>query len=470
MKKITILTTLLLICKLGYGFTADPNDSIDTIDTIDTVRFGNAMYVNLSVGEQFEYLGKSIEVVALENHLSHIKVGDEQAWLAVAKRSLPIQFGGLRIFVSDQINVKNLTTDAEKHNLLHKDVLLCISDPAKPLLNPSAFVFPISNRDGYEWTMEENSHMFAYLGLATWMNIPGYYRSHEGIDLNMHEARGKEIHPLVAIESGTVVLVADSTVTKSRDGCIILKSDTQDNIYYVYKHTNPETHKVKEGQKIKKGELLSYIWGDNVWGHLHFAIVYRTDTPAYGDRYTNLLNFFPQLYEIHFTDLAPIQKARTEGQFTFGHKKETCKNFQRLNEYSELTGYGWKLGKWCVAQKVEDAEADFGGNARLKRILHAGSEAESKNPESFYDFEVAVENGLYLVSARVGDTFEASSQKVYFEDTDAGSFEIQEAGRYEKTKDFEIQVSDNKLTVRLELMDHEKCAGINELNFKRINN
>lgn len=455
MKKITLLTALIVLHQVAYGFSAD------------TVTFGNALYVNLSQGERFEYQGKTIEVAALEHHRSLVKVENEQAWLEVARRSLPQVIGGVRIFVSDQINVKNLTTDPDKHNLLRKDVLLCLSDPAEPLLEPSQFIFPISKQDGYEWQMEEDSHMFAYLGLSTWIS-PGYYRSHEGIDLNMHEARGKEMHPLVAIEPGTVVLVADSTVTGTYDGCIILKSDTQDNIYYVYKHTHPKTHWVKAGQKVGKGELLSYIWGDHVWGHLHFAIVYRTDTPGYKDRYKTLLNIFPQLYELYSGNLGPVLRVRKEGRFTFGHRKETCRNFKRLDAFNPLTGYGWKLGKWCVAQRVEEAESDSGGNARLWHKLHSGTKAESENRQAFYEFEVAVENGRYVVSAVVGDSFLPSSQKVSFEDVPARTYAIRKGGSYKKTDDHEIQVADGRLTVRLELPDEEKCAGIKELHFKKM--
>lgn len=455
MKKIILIVCLILL-KASNSFSSDQ------------VTFGNAVYVDLAVGESFKYMDRTIRVIKLKNHLSLIQVENEQQWLEVAKRSLPVTIGGLRIFVSDQINVKNLTSDPEKHNLLNKDVLLCISDPAKPLLDPSKFTFPISRADGYEWKMEENSHMFAYLGLSEWI-APGYYRSHEGMDLNMHEARGKEIHPLIAIEAATVVMVADSNTTHTYDGCIILKSDTQENIYYVYKHTHPKTHKVKVGQKVKKGQILSYIWGDDVWGHLHFAVVYRTETPTYKNRYKNLLNFFPQFYELHFGNLKPAEKTRNEGRFFFGHKKELCRNFKKLDEFTPLTGYGWKLGEWCISRKVEEAESDFEGNARLRKVLHTGTKAESKNPQSYYDFEIAVENGDYLVSATVGDAFLPSGQRVFFEGTAAGLFKTDQTCSYKKTGDFKVKVSDNALTLRLELIDKEQLAGIKELNFKKIN-
>lgn len=99
--------------------------------------------------------------------------------------------------------------------------------------------------------------------------------------------------------------------------------------------------------------------------------------------------------------------------------------------------------------------------------MHEGTEAEFENPEPYYDFEVAVENGLYLVTAAVGDTFEPSIQKVYFEDTEAGVYETTEAG-YAQTEELEILVKDNRLTVRLELVGDKNVAGISTLNFKKI--
>ena len=71
-------------------------------------------------------------------------------------------------------------------------------------------------------------------------------------------------------------------------------------------------------------------------------------------------------------------------------------------------------------------------------------------------------------NATFGDAFLPTAQKVYFENTEIGDFETEKGGAYEKSDDFEILVSDNKLTLRLELFDKERCAGIKELNFKRI--
>lgn len=431
------------------------------------VKFGNAVYVNLSVGEKFKYEGHDIEVLKIANHKSLVSVNGEEAWLEVAKRSLPKTIGGLSVFVSDQINVKRITTDSLVRNLLQKDVLLCLSAPGQRLLDPSEFDFPISNRDGYVWEIGEDSHMFAYLGSNAWMGRPNSFRSHEGIDFNLHEARGLEMHPIVAIEAATVILVADSTVTKSVDGCIILKSNSQDNIYYVYKHTNPKTHKVKEGQLVKKGDILSYIWGDDVWGHLHFSVVYRSDPPAYQGRYKNVLNFFPHLYELRYGS-EPVPNIRTSGNFTFGYSKQYCNNIQRLDEFNELTGYGWVLGDWCIAQKVERTSRDSTGNVRLKKVLHAGTQAESTNPNSHYDFDVLVENGSYTVSVTIGDAYGPSLQRVFFENQDIGVFNLEGSGQLVETKEYTVDVQDGRLTIRMELLDPEKFASIRALRFRKL--
>ena len=101
MKNIIILLGLSIIINVNRGNS----------QALNSIKFGNAVYVNLSVGEPFEYHGKTIEVIELNNSWSLIKVNNNRVWLDVAKRSLPKNIEGLQIFVSDQINVKNMTTD-----------------------------------------------------------------------------------------------------------------------------------------------------------------------------------------------------------------------------------------------------------------------------------------------------------------------------------------------------------------------
>src|SRR5690606_24800835 len=108
--------------------------------------------------------------------------------------------------------------------------------------DPEHYVFPISRRDAYQWHMEESSQMFAYYGHASYMRgdayaAPGgkYYRSHEGIDFDLHDARGLEKHPLVSMASGRVCLAEE---TNDDEVCLIIQSKLEPDIYYVYQHVN----------------------------------------------------------------------------------------------------------------------------------------------------------------------------------------------------------------------------------------
>jgi len=121
--------------------------------------------------------------------------------------------------------------------------------PSKPLLDPNLFTFPISRDDSFEWTMGENSHMFAYLRPA---------RSHEGIDINMHRARGKEIDALVAIEDGTIRWIGQGS---PQEAALLLESATFPGIYYVYQHLNRGKVFVKADQHVRKGQRLAFADG-----------------------------------------------------------------------------------------------------------------------------------------------------------------------------------------------------------------
>ena len=105
-----------------------------------------------------------IEVLSMFNHFNELRIGKDTLWLKVSRRSLPSGLSDIRIFVADNVNVKNLTDNKKAHGLLTKDVLICISESEKNMLDPFQYVFPVSYNDGFLWKAEEDSHMFSYLG------------------------------------------------------------------------------------------------------------------------------------------------------------------------------------------------------------------------------------------------------------------------------------------------------------------
>jgi len=272
--------------------------------------WGNAVYVNLNIGDTLPYLGKSVTLLGVTNNIVTVSVDGKTCTLAVAQLTLPAVINGVRVFVADTRPVAALTTDEEYplvHAALTGDALLCLSDLARPLLDPDRFTFPISRDDGFCWSMAENSHMFAYLRPQ---------RSHEGIDIDLTPARGKEIHALVAIEDGTVRWVEHG---QPPEACLLLESESQPGLYYIYQHLNRDKVFVQPGQSVKRGDRLAYTCGDWRWGHLHFSVVGAGGQPEYADRYRYLLNCFPQLAELWHGSLAIETPVRTSGKFRFAN-------------------------------------------------------------------------------------------------------------------------------------------------------
>jgi len=252
--------------------------------------------------------------------------------------------------------------------------------------------------------------------------------------------------------------------------CLLWESALQPGLYYIYQHLNRDKVFVRAGQAVKRGERLAHIWGDWRWGHLHFSVVGAGGQPEYADRYRYLLNCFPQLAELWHGSLAIETPVRTSGSFRFANQYWEDGNTQRLNAWSDVLGYGWQLGDWCAAGKVEHSLPDEGGkpfqSARLSKKMHTQARQPAQNPHDWFDFEVAVENGTCDVRAEVGDYYAATWQQIEFEGTDAGVFELPRGG-LAWTEETRVTVRDGRLTIRIRLRDSHTPAGLRHLTFKR---
>ncbi len=457
MKKIIFIFLVSLFVNRG---NAQQNSEADFC-------WGNGRYFNLNIGEKISFNGTEVKLLQLKNHYNRLKIGNDTLWLKVSRRTLPVITDGLRVFVADNKNVKALTTDNQNHGLLTKDALLCISGFKEPLLDPAKFVFPVSFNDGYQWSMEEDSHMFAYLGRADWIEN-GYFRSHEGIDLDMHDARGIEKHWLVAIENSTVVWIEDEGLDEAgKEACVMLESESQPGIYYVYKHLYNKNVIVRQGQKLMRGEPIGTIWGDQLWGHLHFAVVKSDSVLSYQNRHFNLINAFPQLYELYFPDNYNFYRTFSKGRIYFGRPRSLNGNQKNATAFEDYLGKGWIIGDWNPTDKVEWVLKGNDGNVRLKKVLFENSEAECRNPQNFYDYEIQVQPGVYRVRAKVGDLILSSWQKIDFEGLTAGTFALK-SGELTWTPEKIVKVEDGRLTVRIYFdEENKKVAGLNEIVFQK---
>jgi hypothetical protein len=454
----TIQLTIFFLFALVTGLQAQNSNPDFT--------WGNGYYYNLNVGDSIRFNNKTIQLLKLQNHFNQIAIENDTLWIKVSRRTQPALFHGVRLFVADNKNVKALTTDKNVHGLLKKEALICLSSFRESLIDFEQYIFPVSFNDGFLWSTEEDTYMFSYLGNEE-KNGETFYRSYEGISFDLHDARGLEKHWLLAIENADVVWVEKNLGADGNQACVLLKSKSQSSVYYLYNHLFTKNTIVKEGQELIRGEPLGTAWGDSEWGHLQFAVIYSDSVPAYSQRFHNVVNGFPQLYELYFREGSNYNKTFSKGRIYFGRPRWVNGNQKNVTEWEPYAGKGWQLGRWNTADKVDGVSKGLKGNARLKKVLFEDSPAEVRNPQNFYEYEINVRNGTYRIRAEVGDLYLPSWQRVSFEGVDAGEFML-DAGDSTWTSERAVNVRDGNLTVRIYVDEkNDKVAGLSQIVFQR---
>lgn len=457
MKTTLNILFLLLVCVWAKAQNNTPAD----------VQWGNTSYYNLNIGESLTFNNSEITLLKTDKLLNTFKVGNDTIQLKVSKRSLPVTMSGLRLFVADNKNLKNIAENKDSHGLLQKDVLLCISNLNDKMLNQLHFIFPVSFNDGFQWSGEEDTYMFSFCG-NTQNQKQCFSQPYEGIGIDLHDARGIEKHWIVALENTTVEWVEHKKLDEmDKKACVLLRSESNPNIFYVYDNLYNKNLEVKEGQKLMRGQLVGTAWGNEKWGHVKLAVIYSETVPSYQNRFINSVNFFPHLYELYYQQSYAISKVFTRGSLEFGRAANYNRNNKNSSEFEEYMGKGWLLGDWNIANKVEHASKGAEGNVRLSKVLFKGKKVESTNPNNFYDFEVNVRNGVYRIRAKVGDLYLPSWQKVEFEGVEAAEYTL-EAGEQKWTNERVVKITDRKITIRIYTDKKNKTvAGLSEIVFQR---
>ncbi|MFV0266887.1 MAG: hypothetical protein ACK5HT_07115 [Draconibacterium sp.] len=450
-----IFPILLLLGLLGTTFKNVAQTKPDFV-------WGNCAYFNLNVGDSILYDSTSIRLLSIENQYNQLKVGTDTLEVKVSGRSLPHSVAGLQLFVADNRSVKALSDNTAIHGLQKKDVLLCISDRNREMLDKKEFVFPVSFNQGFVWDGEEDTYMFSYLC----DDQQKKYETYPGIGIDLKDARGLEKHWLVAIENSTVVWV-----DKAKDGetaCVLLASDSSPGIYYVYDCLYEKTLEVKKEQKLVRGELIGTAWGNANWGHAHLAVVRNDTIPSFEDRFMNCVNFFPQLYELYYAYTYSTSKSYSKGKISFGRAASHLGNDKNNAAFEEYLGKGWILGRWNRSDKVEAVSVREGGNVRLAKKIFSGTPAESINPNDYFEYEINVRNGVYRIRAKVGDLKAESWQKIEYEGVPNKTFSLP-AGEQKWTDERTVRVEDRKLTVRVYVdTENKKAAGLSEIVFQLV--
>ncbi|MFW5774556.1 MAG: hypothetical protein ACOCWD_07720 [Tangfeifania sp.] len=452
------LFTIILLCAAMIGMQAQ--------NTEPDFRWGNGYYFNLNVGDSIRFNNQTVRLIQIENHFNQLAIGADTIRMKVSRRTPAKTSDGIRLFVADNKNVKALTTDKKVHGLLKKDALVCLSNFRKPLLDFRQYIFPVSYNDGFLWSTGEDTYMFSYLGEEE-KNGETFYRSYEGMSFDLHDARGTEKHWLLAIENSTVEWVLKDLGKDGQQACVLLQSNSQPGIFYLYNHLFKKNVVVKEGQELVRGEPIGTIWGDSEWGHLQFVVIHSENVPGFSERFNNVVNGFPQIYELYFQEGSNYRKTFSKGRIYFGRPRWINGNQKNIACWEPYSGKGWQFGRWNTTGKTDWVNKGEKGNARLKKVLFEGTPAEVRNPDNFYEYEINVRNGTYRIRAELGDQFLPSWQKVSFEEVEAGEF-LLEVGESTWTSERAVNVKDGNLTVRIYIDEkNQKIAGLSQIVFQR---
>lgn len=451
---------LLVLFAVLVQVNAQQADSAD-------FRWGNGFYYNLNVGESIIFNQVEVKLLKIENHYNQMKIGEDTLWLKVARRSVPEELRGIRVFVADNRAVKSLTNDSLVHSLLTKDALVCLSDSRLPLLDPAQYIFPVSFNDGFMWSADEDSYQFSFYK-PNERQTPASYRSFPGVGFDLHDARGLPKHWLVAIENSRVVWVENMPEVRSGSAsCVLLESESQPGIYYVYSGLYSQNLLVKRGQKLMAGDPVGTAWGDDLWGNVQVAVVHSEDVPNFPECFHYAVNGFPQIYGLYFQFGTNATRFYTRGRITFGFPRQVSGNRKNVHAFESYTGKGWLLGKWNPADKVEWVTAGPDGNARLQKVLFEGTPAQCRNPQNYFEYQITVRNGTYRIRARVGDLHLPSWQRIEFEGV-ASVTKSLDAGETDWTNERVVKVNDGTLNIRIYMDEQEnRVAGLSEIVFQR---
>ena len=423
--------------------------------------WNNASYFNVNKGESVFYENTEIRLLSVSNQFNTIKVGVDTVQCRVSRRTPAITTGGLRIFVADNFRIKAISGSAGAHSLLQKDALICVSSAETPMLNTLDFVFPVSFNDGFVWSCDEDSYLYSFK-----RQLQSQQCVAEGIDFDLHDARGIEKHRIVAVENSTVVWIFEDGKSKN-EVSVLLQSNSQPEIFYLYSHLFSKKIEVRKGQTLEKGEILGTIWGDNQWGHLTFSVINSAAIPEPGNCADGIINGFPNLFELYHQTTAGYNKTYRKGRIFFGKPAFYNGNQKNASDFEDYSGKGWITANWNIAEKTETAAKGSEGNVRLGKVLFKGTRAEVKNPVGWYDYEIRVPNNAYRIRVRLGDVEQATWQRVAFENIDAGTF-ILEKGQMGWTSERVVKVNDERLTIRIYIDESgEKPAGISEIVFQQ---
>ena len=209
-----------------------------------------------------------------------LKLNGEKVKLTCAPYALPVPRAGVQIDCPVTIHyVQTAVTDDAW--ALKKDARLRLWPAGSPWVRPDTFTYPLRQR---------------WLASATWYsNEPirarerdGKIYYHDGMDLGGAEGMDE----VVAATDGLIVQVGEDELNEeqhppARPRYDVIYIRDPRGWYYRYSHLDSIDPGVKVGQRIEQGRKIGVLGKEGAsggWSHLHFEIVARQPSGAFGTR------------------------------------------------------------------------------------------------------------------------------------------------------------------------------------------
>lgn len=432
-------------------------------ESIPGFTWGNTTFFNLNIGDSIYYSATNIKLLSITNQCNKLKVGNDTIVVGHNQRTIPQHINGLTIYVADNRTLKTHSKKTALHGLLTKDALLAVSNTTSLLVNSLDYVFPVTFNEGFIWNLEADNYPFSVFQID---NNAKEFAESSGISFDLQDKNGNAKHWMVAIENSRVVWIVESRYNEdNRSVDILLESESQPGIYYFYGNLFKRNVEVREKQQLQRGKLIGTVSGQKGWGPAYFTVIKSDKVPGVNDIEANVINFFPQIFELFFNRTYGVSRIMSKGDIKLGSASDNRIENNLL--FVEFVGTGWQLGCWNILGKVPFVRKNESGNIRLTAILFEESKFESVNPLGYYDYEINVNNGSYRVRVKVGDVELASWQKIEFEEKQIGEFSL-EKGRQQWTDEHIIDVEDGKLTIRIYVDSDGIPAGLSEIVFQQV--
>lgn len=429
--------------------------------------WGNGRFFNLNIGETVTFLNFEIKLLKIDGRTNLLKVNNDTVQLYASGRTLPLETSGLKLFAADNKTLKIISDNKQIHNNLKKDLLICVWNNKLPSLPESDFVFPVGFSTGFNWNGDGTGYFFAAPCNHDWM-LKNNFLMNDAYDFQISYDNNLSCHPVIAVENSTVVQTSVAGNKNVKEIYLLLKSNSNGNIYYKYRFEGVKSVKLKTGEKLETGQEIVPFYTPGQKVLFSFSVIYSETEPDIKPFSSAIVNVFPQLYELYYRQTNPVIKNFTKGRILFsdgGNAKGISKN---MDKYEDWTGKGWLLGAWNIADKVEWTNNINGGNARLKKTLFENTKAMAVNPVNYFDYEISCPNGIYRIRANMGDVAENTWQRVEFEGIKTSAIHLG-PGESKWTDEIVAKVSDLKLTTRIYLDTKNKVpAGISEIVFQQI--